>query len=121
MRQTAAARLVSRALTLRRTVYYSGQMLEIRQTAAFRDWLLGLRDLRARTQILRRIDRAEAGNLGDVEPVGEGVSEMRIHQGPGYRVYFVQRGQTLILLLCGGDKSSQPTDIRRALQMARDT
>jgi len=95
--------------------------VRVRQTATFRDWLIGLRDLRARTQILRRIDRAEAGNLGDVEPVGEGVSEMRIHQGPGYRVYFVQRGQTLILLLCGGDKSSQPTDIGRAIQMARDT
>ena len=117
----AAARPVSRALTLRRAIHYGGHMFEIRQTAAFGDWLLGLRDLRARTQILRRIDRAEAGTLGEVAPIGEGVSEMRIHQGPGYRVYFVQRGQTLILLLCGGDKSSQPTDIRRAIQMARDT
>jgi len=108
-------------LTLRPAVYYSGQTFDIRQTAAFRDWLLGLRDLRARTQILRRIDRAEAGNLGDVAPVGESVSEMRIHQGAGYRVYFVQRGHTLILLLCGGDKASQPSDIRRAIQMARNT
>ena len=108
-------------MTLIPDVYYSGHMFEVRQTATFRGWLLGLRDLRARTQIIRRIDRAEAGNFGDVAPIGEGVSEMRIHQGPGYRVYFVQRGQTLILLLCGGDKSSQPTDIRRALQMARDT
>jgi putative addiction module killer protein len=96
-------------------------MFEIRQTTAFQDWLLGLRDLRTRTQILRRIDRAEAGNLGDVASVGEGVSESRIHQGAGYRVRFVQRGHTLILLLCGGDKASQPSDIRRAILMARNT
>ena len=108
-------------MTLRPTVYYSGRIFEIRQTPAFRAWLLALRDPRARTQILRRIDRAEAGNLGDVAPVGEGVSEMRIHQGAGYRVYFVQRGHTLILLLCGGDKASQPSDIRRAILMARNT
>ncbi|WP_367120154.1 type II toxin-antitoxin system RelE/ParE family toxin [Phenylobacterium sp.] len=108
-------------MTLILYVYYSGHMFEVRQTPTFRDWLIRLRDLRARTQIIRRIDRAEAGNLGDVAPIGEGVFEMRIHQGPGYRVYFIQRGKTLILLLCGGDKSSQRTDIRRALQMARDT
>jgi putative addiction module killer protein len=93
-------------------------MISIRQTEVFSKWMRGLRDLRARSIIQARIDRLASGNPGDVKPVGKGVSELRISHGPGYRVYFVQRGQSLILLLCGGDKSSQPIDIRRAKMMA---
>lgn len=77
-----------------------------------------MRDLRARIAIARRIDRAAAGNLGDVKPVGEGVSEMRVDVGPGYRLYFTRRGEMLILLLCGGDKSSQSRDIALAKRLA---
>jgi putative addiction module killer protein len=95
-------------------------MVEIRKTEAFVKWLDGLRDIRARSRILVRIERLAAGNPGDVKPVGEGVSEMRIDYGPGYRVYFVQQGQTVIVLLAGGDKSTQATDIRTALRLARN-
>jgi putative addiction module killer protein len=95
-------------------------MIEIRQTDVFTEWFFGLRDLRARARIQARIDRLEMGNAGDSKPVGEGVSEMRIDYGPGYRVYFVQRGAKLIILLAGGDKNSQSKDIRRALSLAAD-
>lgn len=95
-------------------------MAEIRQTERFRKWLTGLRDERARARILKRLDRAKDGNLGDVASVGEGVSEMRIFYGPGYRVYFVQRGKALIVLLCGGDKSSQDGDIAEAKALAKE-
>jgi putative addiction module killer protein len=95
-------------------------VIEVRQTERFRAWLAGLRDERARARILKRLDRAQAGNLGDVAPVGEGVSEMRIFYGPGYRVYFVQRGSELIVLLCGGDKSTQDADIAEAKAMAKE-
>ena len=95
-------------------------MVEIRKTEAFVKWLDGLRDIRARSRMLVRIERLAAGNPGDVKPVGEGVSEMRIDYGPGYRVYFVQQGQTVIVLLAGGDKSTQATDIRTALRLARN-
>lgn len=95
-------------------------MIEVRQTTRFSTWLAGLRDQRARARILKRLDRAKDGNLGDVAPVGEGVSEMRIFIGPGYRLYFVQRGQQLIVLLCGGDKSTQPADIEEAKNLARE-
>ena len=95
-------------------------MIEVRQTARFATWLAGLRDDRARARILKRLDRARDGNLGDVAPVGEGVSEMRIFYGPGYRVYFIQRGKALIVLLCGGDKSTQGADIDEAKAMARE-
>lgn len=95
-------------------------MIEVRQTSRFSTWLAGLRDDRARARILKRLDRAAEGNLGDVAPVGEGVSEMRIFYGPGYRVYFVQRGSELIVLLCGGDKSTQQADIEEAKALARD-
>ena len=95
-------------------------VIEVRQTTRFATWLAGLRDDRARAKILQRIDRAKKGNLGDVGPVGEGVSEMRIFTGPGYRVYFVQRGSGLILLLCGGDKSTQDADIAEAKDIARE-
>lgn len=94
-------------------------MKQILTTDTFDGWFTGLRDIRAKVRIQARIDRASLGNFGDCEPVGEGVSEMRIHYGPGYRVYFVQRGFEVVILLAGGDKSSQPKDIKRALELAR--
>jgi len=95
-------------------------MFEVRQTLIFQKWFRDLRDLRARAQIIRRIERAQVGNLGDVEPVGDGVSEMRIHYGPGYRVYFLQRGQDVIFLLSGGDKTSQRRDISAAIRLSKE-
>lgn len=95
-------------------------MKQVFTTEHFDAWFSGLRDARARVRIQARIDRAELGNFGDCEPVGEGVSEMRIHYGPGYRVYFTQRGLELVILLAGGDKSSQSRDIKCALQLARN-
>jgi putative addiction module killer protein len=94
-------------------------MLEIRTTAAFDKWFTNLKDRRAKARIQVRIDRMELGHFGDVEPVGEGVSEMRIFYGPGYRVYFVQRKFEVIILLNGGNKGSQSKDIARAKEMAR--
>lgn len=85
----------------------------------FDTWLTALKDRRGRARIAHRIRSAEHGNFGDCEPVGEGVSEMRIHFGPGYRVYFTRRGTAAYLLLAGGDKASQQRDIKRALEMAR--
>ena len=93
---------------------------QILTTEVFADWFSGLRDIRAKVRIQARIDRAGLGNFGDCAPVGEGVSEMRIHYGPGYRVYFAQRGFEVVILLAGGDKSSQPKDIKRALDLARE-
>jgi putative addiction module killer protein len=95
-------------------------MPEIRRTDEFSRWLSNLRDTQARARILVRIDRLAMGNPGDVRPVGSGVSEMRIHYGPGYRVYFVQRGEALVILLCGGDKSSQSSDISEAIRLAQE-
>jgi putative addiction module killer protein len=95
-------------------------LIEVRQTDRFKAWLSGLRDERARARILKRLDRAEQGNLGDAAPVGDGVSEMRIFYGPGYRLYFVQRGKELIVLLCGGDKSTQGSDIEEARAIAKE-
>ncbi len=95
-------------------------MVEIRKTDVFVKWLDGLRDIRARSRVLVRIERLASGNPGDVKPVGEGVSELRIDYGPGYRVYFVKQGQTVIVLLAGGDKSTQAADIRTALRLARN-
>ncbi len=92
--------------------------LEVRQTTVFAKWMRKLRDARARAKIAARIDRLAAGNPGDVSPVGAGVSEMRIDHGPGYRVYLVQRGCVLIVLLCGGDKRTQAKDIRLAQELA---
>ncbi len=94
-------------------------MIEIRQTDSFADWLAGMRDRRAVAVIARRVTRLASGNPGDVAPVGEGVSELRIHFGPGYRVYYVQRGQELIILLCGGDKATQVPDIAKAKELAQ--
>jgi putative addiction module killer protein len=95
-------------------------MIEIRKTDVFALWLDALRDIRARARVQARIERLAAGNAGDVEPVGEGVSELRINYGPGYRVYFKQQGRELIILLAGGDKSSQAKDIKAALRLARN-
>lgn len=95
-------------------------MIEVRQTDAFADWFAGLRDREARARITVRIRRLSLGNPGDVKPVGGGVSEMRIDYGPGYRVYFVRRGDTVVVLLCGGDKRNQDRDISRALELARE-
>lgn len=95
-------------------------MLEIRETEIFSAWLQALRDTRAKAKIAARARRLAFGNPGDVRPVGEGVSELRIDYGPGYRVYFVQRGKVLIILLCGGDKSSQVKDIKLALKLAKE-
>ncbi len=94
-------------------------MIEIRQTEIFADWFRRLRDRQARTRIQARIDRVAVGNPGDARPVGEGVSELRIDYGPGYRVYFARRGETLIVLLAGGEKRTQARDIRTALELAR--
>ena len=94
-------------------------MVEIEVTGEFDKWLTGLRDLQAKVRIFDRIRRLRDGNPGDVRPVGKGVSEMRIDFGPGYRLYYTQRGKSLIILLCGGDKSSQKKDIARALTMAQ--
>lgn len=95
-------------------------MIEIRKTDLFAQWLDALRDLRARARIQARIERLSAGNPGDVEPVGEGVSELRINYGPGYRVYFKQRGPELVILLAGGDKTTQTRDIKTALRLAHN-
>ncbi len=95
-------------------------MIEVRKTGAFVQWLDGLRDLQARARVQARIERLATGNPGDVEPVGEGVSELRINYGPGYRVYFKKRGRELIILLAGGNKNTQAKDIKAALRLARD-
>ncbi|MDP8997494.1 MAG: type II toxin-antitoxin system RelE/ParE family toxin [Pseudomonadota bacterium] len=90
------------------------------QSSVFADWLRALADDLAKAHILRRIASAELGNFGDCEPVGEGVSEMRVHHGPGYRVYFMRRGGAIYVLLCGGSKASQKRDIKRAKSMVRE-
>jgi len=94
-------------------------VVEVRQTARFAQWLEDLRDLRARARVQARIERLIGGNPGDAKPVGSGVSELRINYGPGYRVYFQQKGSTLIILLAAGDKSTQARDIEEALMLAR--
>jgi putative addiction module killer protein len=94
--------------------------MEIRKTAGFAQWLDGLGDLRARARVQARIERLAAGHAGDVKPVGEGVSELRIDFGPGYRVYFMKRGRAVVILLAGGDKRTQAADIRAALRLARN-
>ena len=95
-------------------------MIEIRQTEVYSRWFRRLRDRQARARINVRIRRLSLGNPADVKPVGEGVSELRIDYGPGSRVYIVQRGQTLVVLLAGGDKQTQGRDIRTALELARE-
>jgi putative addiction module killer protein len=92
----------------------------IEQTETFKTWHLGLRDLRARTAIGRRVRRAEQGNLGEIKTVGDGVSEMKIDLGQGYRLYFTMRQRTIVFLLCGGDKRTQEADIRRAKELSKE-
>lgn len=94
-------------------------MVEILQTAAFSTWLLALRDRQARARIIARIRRIEQGNLGDAKSLGNGLGEVRIHHGPGYRLYFARRGETIVILLCGGDKSAQERDIRKARELLK--
>lgn len=95
-------------------------MIEIRKTEIFTKWLDGLNDIRARARVLARIERLASGNPGDVAPVGGGVSELRIDYGPGYRVYYKQFGESLVILLAGGDKHTQSKDIKTALRLARN-
>ena len=95
-------------------------MVEVRQTNVYRRSFRKIKDRRARARILTRIRRLSLGNPGDARPVGEGVSELRIDYGPGYRVYYVQRGETVVVLLAGGDKDSQDRDIRNSLRLARN-
>jgi putative addiction module killer protein len=93
---------------------------QLRQTDVFAAWLAGLRDVRAQARILARLESARLGNLGDCKVVGSGLREMRIHTGAGYRVYFVQKKDVILVLLCGGSKSSQPRDIARAKKLAQE-
>lgn len=95
-------------------------MVEIRKTNLFAKWIDNLCDVQAKARVLVRIERLGSGNAGDVKPVGEGISEMRIDYGPGYRVYFTKRGSELIILLAGGDKSSQSADIKVAIRLAQN-
>lgn len=100
---------------------YNVFVIEIRETEVFSTWLRDLRDSQARARIAARVRRLAFGNPGDVKPVGEGISELRIHYGPGYRVYYIQRGTVLIVLLCGGQKSTQGKDIEAAKRLAKET
>jgi len=95
-------------------------MYELRKTETYVRWLDGLRDINARSRVLARVERLATGNAGDVKPVGEGVSELRIDYGPGYRVYFTKHGRTVVILLAGGDKSTQASDIKTALRLAQN-
>jgi putative addiction module killer protein len=95
-------------------------MIEFKQTETFRKWRTRIRDERARALIASRLDRLAFGNPGDVKPVGQGISELRIDYGPGYRVYFLKRGKEIVILLCGGNKSTQENDIRTAKRLAEE-
>lgn len=99
---------------------YNLSMYNIQQTPKFLQWLTKLKDMRARIAIARRIERAQSGNLGDVKSVGESVYEMRIDMGPSYRLYYTMRGDEIIILLVGGDKSTQQRDIEKAIEMAKE-
>ncbi len=98
---------------------YSIGMLDVVKSATFDAWLSGLRDRQAKARIAVRIDRLARGNPGDVRPVGCGIGELRIDYGPGYRVYFMQRGSILVVILCGGDKRTQSADIKLAMELAK--
>lgn len=111
---------MSNEIDNRQTVSYKGQAVEILQTYVFRDWLDGLRDRRARLRIDDRLKRLAAGNLGDTKPVSDGIQELRIWYGPGYRIYYIWRGDVLILLLNGGNKDSQKRDIALAKRLAKE-
>ena len=96
------------------------KVMAVRKTAEFDAWMRGLEDGTTRMRIAARIDKLAHGLLGDCEPVGEGVHELREHHGPGYRIYFTNRGRTVVILLCGGTKGTQKSDIRRAKELARE-
>lgn len=95
-------------------------MIEVRTTDEFNEWIRNLRDIKGRARILVRINRIEEGNFGDTKPVGGGVSELRLQFGSGYRVYYTMRGETVTILLCGGDKGTQDRDIERAKKIAKE-
>ncbi|MFH1020311.1 MAG: type II toxin-antitoxin system RelE/ParE family toxin [Pseudomonadota bacterium] len=95
-------------------------MLEIIQSTTFAHWLANLKDYQARMRIHARLDRVAMGNFGDAQPIGQGLTELRIHHGPGYRLYCMQRGVQMVVLLCGGDKSSQGRDIEQAKRIAQE-
>ena len=101
-------------------VNYSSQVLEVRQTLEYRKWFQKLRDKQAKARIDIRIRRISLGNFGDVKSVGHGVSELRLPYGPGYRIYFARRGETIVLLLCGGSKATQGRDIELAYKLAKE-
>lgn len=100
---------------------YIVSMFTIKQTETFSTWFANLCDAKAKARIIMRMDRARGGNLGDVKSVGTGIFEMRIDVGPGYRIYYARREKTILLLLCGGDKSTQSRDIKRAMALAQET
>jgi putative addiction module killer protein len=101
-------------------VPYKGHEMKIRQTTTYKKWFDGLRDRRAQKYIVSRIERLERGLIGDVKPIGEGVSELRLHYGPGYRIYLTQQGEEWVLLLCGGAKNDQARDIKIAKKLAQE-
>lgn len=101
-------------------VPYKGQLFDVRRTSEFDEWISGFKDGRTRARILNRIDRLVGGNFGDSQSVGDGVQELRLHFGSGYRIYYRWNGTSLVLLLCGGDKSSQKRDIAKAKKMAKE-
>ena len=98
---------------------YNRRVMQVKQTEIYSDWFDQLRDRKAKARITTRIQRLQEGNPGDVQPVGQGVSELRIHYGPGYRVYFCRDGKSVIILLAGGDKDSQERDIKMAIDLAK--
>ena len=106
-----------RALASKSPIGYNGFMIEVRQTTEFSRWLHRLKDANAVARIVARIRRMEQGNPGNAKSVGSGVMEMRVDHGPGYRIYYVRRGTTIVILLCAGDKRTQRQDIRRAREM----
>ncbi|MCK1684140.1 type II toxin-antitoxin system RelE/ParE family toxin [Bradyrhizobium sp. 147] len=118
MSRTSVTAGYANPLDVQKNVVYKLQAVDLKQTETFRKWRSRLRDERARAVIASRLDRLAQGHAGDVEPVGDGVSELRIHYGPGYRIYFQKRGNTIIVLLCGGDKSTQAKDIKAAKRLA---
>lgn len=118
--QKEASRAPPVALEIKSTVNYSSHMIEVRRSGTFDQWLKKLRDVRAVARINIGIQRLVAGNPGEVAPVGEGVSELKIDYGPGYRVYFTRKGDEIVVLLCGGDKKSQAEDIKEAKRIAKE-
>lgn len=118
--QTEAGEVPPGILEIESPVNYSSHMVEVRRSGTFDQWLEKLRDVRAVARINIRIERLVVGNPGEVAPVGEGVSELKIDYGPGYRVYFIRDGEELVVLLCGGDKKSQTKDIQEAKRIAKE-